>query len=119
VWGQVVDQKGRRDQVTILLQDLYDCFPKGGVLILEETSRRAVMTVSKLSECYLYSSAVIKPTVASTALALTQPAICSTHEEPGVLQKWILPVLTLLGTIAAMWFVVGDGWFQLFGFWGS
>jgi len=105
--------------VTIVLQDLYDCFPNCGVLIQEETSRRAVMTVSKLSECYLYSSTVIKPKIRSTALAWTQPATCSTHEEPGLLQKWILPVLTLLGTIAAMWFVVGDGWLQLFGFWGS
>ena len=77
------------------------------------------MTVSKLSECYLYSSAVIKPTIASRAMAWTQPATSSTHEEPGAFQKWILPVLTLLGTIAAMWFVVGDGWLQLFGFWGS
>ncbi len=77
------------------------------------------MTVSKLSECYLYSSAVIKPRIASSPLGWTQAATSSTHEEPGVLQKWILPVLTLLGTIAAMWFVVGDGWLQLFGFWGS
>ena len=76
------------------------------------------MTVSKLSECRLYSSAVIKPAAAFPAFGWTQPKSAS-QEEAGIFQKWILPLLTLLGTIAAMWFVVGDGWFQLLGFWGS
>lgn len=77
------------------------------------------MTVSKLSECHLYSSAVIKPAAAHAVFAWAQPATTSGQDRPGVFQKWILPLVTLLGTIAAMWFVVGDGWFQLFGFWGS
>ncbi|HWC18717.1 MAG TPA: hypothetical protein VG498_17025 [Terriglobales bacterium] len=76
------------------------------------------MTVSKLSECRLYSSAVIKPAAAFPVFRLDSTRVPG-QEEAGIFQRWILPLLTLLGTIAAMWFVVGDGWFQLFGFWGS
>ena len=36
---------------------------------------------------------------------------------PDWILKWLFPLLTVLGTAAAMWFVVSDGWFQLFGFW--
>jgi hypothetical protein len=35
----------------------------------------------------------------------------------GRLLDVVVPMLILLATAAAMWFVVTDGWFQLVGFW--
>lgn len=77
------------------------------------------MTVSRLTDCNLYASRVIKPTVLYPAFLCGPSASAIIREKPSAFQKWILPLLTLVGTIASMWLVVCDGWFRLCGLWAS
>ena len=107
-----------------LLQELYDRCGCRSVFIIEDIASMcslmgvAKMTISKLNECNLHTAAVFKPAFVSPSMAYGNVRdIRPQQEQPGVLLQWIFPLLTLLGTAAAMWFVVTDGWFQLFGFW--
>jgi hypothetical protein len=81
------------------------------------------MTIARLSASPLYVQRVLRLEVEGTQVSFLpwrpdqrrcKPVRQSTAE---VMLEWFVPVLTLLGTAAAMWFVLSDGWFQLFGLW--
>ena len=79
------------------------------------------MAVGKLNASPFYfahlQAASLPRTAATASLIEKEQALSTSQTRAERIQEWILPVLTLIGTAAAMWFVVTDGWFQLFGFW--
>ncbi len=82
------------------------------------------MTIARLSASPVYFGQVLPrtPTVPVRRLANPNgtPSVKTRKREiTDRLLEWVVPLLTLVGTAAAMWFVVTDGWFQLFGFWAS
>jgi hypothetical protein len=81
------------------------------------------MTVCKFVASPVYYQRVLRPTPVTSITSIGRDR----SESRSATKKrkathwtwdWIVPVLTLIGTAAAMWFVVTEGWFQLFGFWG-
>jgi hypothetical protein len=79
------------------------------------------MAVGKLNSSSFYfahlQSAPIARTSTNARLAGSQGPVSSPQTLAQRVQGWIVPILTLIGTAGAMWFVVTDGWFRLFGFW--
>ena len=80
------------------------------------------MTIAKLIASPVYYERVFRqvPITPSTTIARSRSDSRSTTQKrksTDWIQEWIVPVLTLIGTAAAMWFVVTEGWIQLFGFW--
>lgn len=83
------------------------------------------MTIARLSASPLYVERVLRRPKAPANLQISfsrgfayqhlhsrrRPTTAETIVE------WFVPVLTLLGTVAAMWFVASDGWFQLCTLW--
>ena len=82
------------------------------------------MTIARVSASPVYFGHVLPrtPTVPVRRLANLNGTPSVKARKPEItdqLLEWVVPLLTLIGTAAAMWFVVTDGWFQLFGFWAS
>ena len=77
------------------------------------------MAVGKLNASSFYFARLESASIPRTSptASLTQKELSTPQTRAEQIQEWILPMLTLIGTAAAMWFVVTDGWFQLFGFW--
>ena len=70
------------------------------------------MAVGKLHASPLYAAPVLLPPVAPISNRRVKR-----KSRKDRLLEWVIPILTLIATALAMWFVVTDGWFQLFGFW--
>lgn len=82
------------------------------------------MTIARVSASPVYFGHVLPSTSTVPVRRLASPNGTPSVKagKPAVtdrLLEWVVPLLTLIGTAAAMWFVVTDGWFQLFGFWAS
>ena len=82
------------------------------------------MTIAKLSASPVYFAHVLPrvplaPRSATSSSQFNSIVGAQKHATSDWLHEWLIPLLTLLGTAAAMWFVVTEGWFQLFGFWAS
>ena len=82
------------------------------------------MTIARVSASPVYFGHVLPRTPGVPVRRLASPNGTSSvkagkPETTDRLLDWVVPLLTLIGTAAAMWFVVTDGWFQLFGFWAS
>lgn len=80
------------------------------------------MTIAKLIASPVYYERVFRPVPVRPIATIARPGSDSRLTTPkrnstDRVREWIVPVLTLIGTAAAMWFVVTEGWFQLFGFW--
>jgi hypothetical protein len=79
------------------------------------------MTIAKLIASPVYYERVFRPVPVTPIATIARDRSNSRATQKGNstewVQEWIVPVLTLVGTAAAMWFVVTEGWFQLFGFW--
>lgn len=70
------------------------------------------MAVGKLQASPMYVAPVLLP---PAALVSNRRVKRKSRKEE--MLEWVIPILTLIATALAMWFVVTDGWFQLFGFW--
>jgi hypothetical protein len=80
------------------------------------------MTIAKLIASPVYYERVFRPVPVTPVATIVRGRFNSRsttqkRNSTDWVQEWIVPVLTLVGTAAAMWFVVTEGWFQLFGFW--
>ena len=78
------------------------------------------MTLATLGDSPMYADTVLRPSPSATSVVYGSfRNEMGNRRNPDQSSKfeWIIPVLTLLGTAGAMWFVVTDGWFQLFGLW--
>jgi len=77
------------------------------------------MTVAKQMASPVYFGTVLRP---PSLPASTKPRVQSRQSADrstaNRLLEGLLTLLIAMATAASMWFVVTDGWFRLFGFWG-
>ena len=82
------------------------------------------MTLAKLTASPVYYATVLQPVSRDDRCGIeSRSIVCSLlppkQADSNPLKEWLVTVLTIVGTAAAMWFVLTEGWFQLFGPWAS
>jgi hypothetical protein len=80
------------------------------------------MTLATLSNTPMYAGTVLYPALPRKILSHRGLRLIGAENHSGrpnktSIMEWVIPILALIGTAGAMWFVVTNGWFQLCGFW--
>ena len=77
------------------------------------------MTVAKLMASPVYFGTVLRPPSLPTSIKpRVQSPQSAERSTAGRVLEGLFTLLIAVATAASMWFVVTDGWFRLFGFWG-